>query len=131
MLSTESKSQHKELDVSMGKSWVQRVAHVYRKLWLSTYGRLPVVENYGKVGKLLKPLKDNYSEYQIALMLMQYFEWYGLSGDDEFLHRRLYDNAFPLTWFHNYADAIVVFLGDTFDNHEEVEKIVNNKLNNL
>lgn len=131
MVSTENKTEHKKLPESMGKSWVIRMMFVYSRLWLSTYGRLPIVANYGKVGKLLKPYKDNFSEYQLALMLMQYFEWYGVSGDDDFVHRKLYDNAFPIVWFHNYADAIAVFLGETLDNHKEVEKLVDDKLSQL
>lgn len=131
MKSTDNETEHGKLDPSMGRSWVQRLVHVYGKLWLSTYGRLPIMANYGKVGKLLKPFKDHYTEYQLALMLMQYFEWYGLSGDDDFAHRKLYDNAFPLVWFHNYADAISVFLGDTLDDHKEVEKLVDDKLGEL
>jgi hypothetical protein len=64
-------------------------------------------------------------------MLMQYFEWYGISGDDDFQHRKLYDNAFPLVWFHNYADPIAVFLGDTLDDETEVKKLVDNKLKEI
>lgn len=117
-----------ELDKSMGNTWIKRVVYVYAQLWLSTYGRLPVVVNYGMLGKLLKPLKDNYSEYQLALMLIQYFRWYGLSGDDDFIHRKLHDNTFPLNWFHNYADAIAVYLGDVIDDEAEVKKLVDAKL---
>lgn len=120
-----------ELDKSMGKTWILRIVKFYSLLWFSTYGRLPIVTNYGKLGKLLKPYKDNYSEYQLALMLMQYFEWYGVSGDDEFQHRRLQQNTFPLEWFKSYADPIAVFLSEVIDDEKQVERLVNNKLKEM
>lgn len=120
-----------KLDVSMGPTWILRVLYVYQRLWLSTYGRLPIIPNYGKVGKLLKPWTEHYSEYQLALMLMQYFEWYGMDGDDDFEHRRLHTKAFPLEWFHNYIDPIAAFLGDTLDDEEEVKRLVDSKLREI
>lgn len=120
-----------DLPESMGKTWILRIVNFYSSLWLSTYGRLPIITNYGKLGKLLKPYKDNYSEYQLALMLMQYFEWYGLSGGDDFEHQRLHTKAFPLELFKFYADPIAVFLSDVIDDEKQVEQLVNSKMKEI
>lgn len=130
-LSTTLELEHKTLPESMGKTWLSRVVKMYQLLWLSTYGRLPQGLNYGRVGKSLKPLKENFSEYQLALMLIQYFEWYGAGGDDSFIHQKLQQNTFPLSWFPTYVDAISVFLGDTLDDQSEMEALVNNKLSEI
>jgi hypothetical protein len=130
-LSTTLELEHKTLPESMGKTWLSRVVKMYQLLWLSTYGRLPQGLDYGRVGKSLKPLKENFSEYQLALMLIQYFEWYGAGGYDSFIHQKLQQNTFPLSWFPTYVDAISVFLGDTLDDQSEMEALVNNKLSEI
>lgn len=111
-----------------GKNWLQRVVAVYSQLWLSTYGQLPKGLNYARVGSSLKPLKENFSEYQLALMLIQYFQWYGADGSDEFAHNRLRQNAFPLLWFPGYVDAITVALGKVLDDEKKVKQLVDAKL---
>ena len=61
-------------------------------------------------------------------MLIQYFQWYGADGDDEFLHNKLRANTFPMLWFPSYADSISVFLGETMDKPKEVKQLVDDKL---
>jgi hypothetical protein len=92
-----------------GKSSLLRVIKFYSLLWKSTYGRSPTIE-YGRVGKALKPLFENYTEYQLALMLMQFFQWKGANDNDNFQFHKLSNNAFPITWFPVNADAIAVYI---------------------
>jgi hypothetical protein len=117
-----------------GKSSLHRVITFYSLLWRSTYGRSPTIE-WGRWGKALKPLFENYSEYQLALMLMQFFSWRGANNDDDFVHKKLSGACFPITWFPTTADSIAVYiqnaLGITLDNETEVCAIVDKKLHSL
>lgn len=124
-----------EKKVVEGRNKLTRVVSLYGKLWHSRYGIFPSNVNYGHLGAKLKPLLDNHSEYQIALFLLQYFEWHGEDGCDTFIHKRLANNSFPLLWLPTYIDGIKVFLsnGQGIDLNKEkvVEKIVDDKLKAL
>jgi len=117
-----------------GRSKLQRVISFYSLLWQNTYGTKPTVD-FGRVGRTLKPLLEQNSEQRIALLLMQFFQWRGATGTDDFTFKRLSDNAFPLTWLPTNADAISAYIRNVLkvdiDNEKEVEKHLNRYLSKI
>lgn len=118
-----------------GKSSIQRLVNFYSFVWKERYGRLPVQTNYALLGKQLKPTFSLLSEYQLALVVMQYFHWKGTTGTDEFGYKRLVDKAFPLHWVPNFVDEILVYwrneIGVDPDNENEVKRVVDAKIREL
>lgn len=115
-----------------GLNKLTRVTKVYSLLWRHKYGRSPANFDFGRLGKKLKPILDSYTDYQLALLLIQYFEWRGDTCSDDFLYKRLSSNTFPLLWFPDYADSIAVFtqntMGIDIDNEGVVKKVVDDHL---
>lgn len=128
-----SKSISKEYDklkcfpVQWGNSSLKRIIRFYSLAWNNLYGT-NYSPNYPKLGKILKPLLADYSEMQIASFVINYFEWHGASGGDEFSHKRLAENCFPLEWLPQYANQILAYLVNELrvdmEKPEEVRKYV-------
>jgi hypothetical protein len=80
------------------------------------------------VGGLLKKKLGDFSEIHIALFIVTYFEWRGVTGEDEFVHKRLMNNAFPITWMTTFTDSYMVYLrnvvGLDTENLSEVKKFI-------
>lgn len=118
-----------------GNSSLQRIINFYSSVWKERYGRYPVSTNYALLGKQLKPTLSLLSEYQLALVVMQYFHWKGTTGSDEFGHKRLVDKAFPLHWVPGLVDEILVYwrneMGVDPDDEKEVKKVVDQKVDQL
>lgn len=118
-----------------GNSSLQRIVNFYSSVWKERYGRYPVGTNYALLGKQLKPTLASVTEYQLALVVMQYFYWKGTTGSDEFGYKRLVDKAFPLHWLPTMVDEILVYwrneLGIDPDDEKEVKRVVDQKINEL
>lgn len=118
-----------------GNSSLQRIINFYSSLWKERYGRYPVGTNYALLGKQLKPTLSSVTEYQLALVIMQYFYWKGTTGSDEFGYKRLVDKAFPLHWLPTMVDEILVYwrneLGIDPDNEKEVRRVVDQKIDEM
>jgi DNA-binding transcriptional ArsR family regulator len=118
-----------------GNSSLQRVINFYSSVWKERYGRYPVSTNYALLGKQLKPTLASVTEYQLALVVMQYFYWKGTTGSDEFGYKRLVDKAFPLHWLPTMVDEILVYwrneMGIDPDDEKEVKRVVDQKINEM
>lgn len=104
---------------------LQRLVALYSLLWHRRYGRRPTV-NYGRVGSALQPLWDNYSEYQLSLMMIQFFDWSDI---------KLTEKCYPITWFPNTADAIAVYLQNVLkvnlDSDQAIKPIIDKELKSM
>lgn len=58
-------------------------------------GLTPIL-NFPRLGMAFKKLLVENTELQITVLLLTFFYWYGVSGDDEREQKYLYDKAFPI-----------------------------------
>jgi len=115
------------LPESYGNSSLKRIINFYSKIFLSKYGFNPVI-SYPRIGKLFKPILEQFSEQQIALMIMIHFDWRGVDGNDDFTHRRLTDACHPMDWIprniNQYQAFIRNVLNINFDDDVEITEII-------
>ena len=111
-----------------GKTGVQRVVGIYSLLWRNYYDTDFKLTNWGKVGKLFKPLLETYSELQVASLVWIHFNWHGMSGTDDFAFKRITDQAFPIEWIPRSASQYETYIknvvGIDFDNPDEVQRYI-------
>lgn len=98
----------------LGNSSIRRIVKVYSIHYEEIYGRSPTIF-WGRIGKLLKPILEQYNELEIAAMLNLHFNWFGADGKDDFVYKKLADNAFPLEWFHRNVDIYANYLSNMLD----------------
>lgn len=115
----------------LGKNYQKRIFGFYSLVWNKMYGTYPTAD-YARLGKLLKSLHENFSEYQVAMLILKHFEWYGATGEDSFAHQRLVSACFPLSWIPASADAYKAVIinsdGIQFDSEEACKEIINKYL---
>lgn len=115
------------LPETFGKTGIVRIVHFYSKLWEKKYGFKPDI-NFGAVGKLFKPLLTNYSEYQVALLILVHMHWKGANNDSLFIEKKLSDACYPITWIpkaiNEYRAFAINYLGLDFNNQEEIKEYV-------
>lgn len=111
----------------LGKSGLHRVIKFYSLVFESKYGFAPTVK-YPMVGRLLKPLLSEFSEFQIALLILVYMHWRGANNNDDFEEKKLQNKAYPLQWFPSGINVYRAFasnyLGLNFLDEEEVKVYV-------
>lgn len=116
-----------QLPVTFGNTPTKRIVNFYSKVFHKRFGFYPRVL-YPRIGGLYKSVLNEFTEYQVALMVLLHFEWRGSDGRDEFIHKRLADNVYPLEWLPRNINAYQAFIRNTlnikFDDLTEVEKYV-------
>ena len=98
----------KQLPIEFGKTYIIRLLVVYKSLFKKAYGFNPTV-SIGAFGKVMKGLIDDKSELQIAVLLCIFFEWRGISGDDEREYEKLTKVAFNFYWLPSNINALEVY----------------------
>lgn len=120
-----------QLPESRGKSYVNRVKSVYCDLFNNKYGFYPDI-NMGRFGKALKTLMETKTELQISAMMIVFFDWAGMTGDDNFTRQKLIDATHNFAWFFSTVNQYEVYLRNVYgldlDNEEEVRKFVGRTL---
>lgn len=115
------------LPETLGNSGLKRIIKFYSKVFVSKYGFVPMI-SYPRIGKLFKPILEQFSENQIALMIVIHFDWRGVDGNDTFTHRRMVDACHPLDWLpkniNQYQAFIRNVLNINFDNDEDIIEII-------
>lgn len=113
-----------KLSEKWGVNPQKRILGFYSKAWKDKYGFSPIFSNFGMLGSHIKFLLDNYTELQIACLIIQHFNWYGTSGSDDFAHKRLQESTFPFEWIPKNSNAYRAFLQNTenvdFDKKETI-----------
>lgn len=115
-----------DLPGKFGKSYLDRLIHVYRSVWLGKYGTQLSNVQYSRLGNSFKTLHNAYSEMQIAILIYLFFNWQGGSGDDYSANKRLSDAGFPVEWLVKQTDIMVAYIKNAlkvdFDNKEDVKR---------
>jgi hypothetical protein len=116
---------------SRGKSYILRVKSVYCDLFKNKYGFYPEI-NMGRFGKALKSLMETKTELQISAMLISFFDWAGMTGDDNFTRQKLIDATHNFSWFFSTVNQYEVYIrnvyGLDFDNEDAVREFVKKNL---
>lgn len=120
------------LPEAFGKTYIQRLAYVYGVLWSRKYGMKPMI-SYGQIGKVSKELIEfGFNEYQIAYLMIMYFDWAGANGDDDFIKRRLESSTHSIFLLKAQIDSMRAYSKNRLridpDNTEEVKVVVDKHL---
>lgn len=139
---TDSKTQIINTDVSSlitlpiirGKSPTARVFSIYCSLFLDKFG----MGYKGSVPMAMKQVKDllvSYTELQLAMLLIIYFEWKGMSGDNFKDQEYLCNVAFPPTMFRSQISKYEIYARNVmnldFDNDEKLLPLVGKHISQL
>jgi hypothetical protein len=111
------------LPSNRGKSAVDRLLSIYCSLYNYTFNCY-YKPNYGKDKVIIKRLLENYTELQLAHLLISYFGWHGMTGSDSKEYNNLTQNAFPISWFSTMINKLEVYSRNVvrveFDNDLEL-----------
>lgn len=107
------KQEEKTLPTFLGKTKLLRVIRFWEIMFREKFGNFPTVVAYAKIGGLLKPILDKYTEYQIVALLTIHFSWHGTSGNDDFVYKTMSNSGFSLTYFRKNVDLYVAYLTNT------------------
>jgi hypothetical protein len=120
-------TQNKNNTIRIDNNIARRAVALYSLFWKDTYGTPHQVSNWGKVGKLLKPL-EKLNDWQLASLIWLHFNWHGASGADAFANKRLSESFFPLEWIPNNLNGYVAYLVNTleveWENEASVKKFI-------
>lgn len=113
-----------QLNSMLGKTPLSRLKTAYEQIYQAEFDHKPRVFLNGKDGGVLKSLLKDYNEYQIVLILLEYFD----SRD-----KQVRDAAFPLAWVTTRLNKLLVGIEKdcNLSSLTEVKKIVNESMKNL
>ena len=110
-------------------NYVSRLGIFYSILWEKKYGMKPTI-SFAQVGKVAKELVIDYqfNEYQIAYLMIMFFDWAGASGDDEFTRKKLESSTHSIFMLKLHIDSMRAYsknrLGVDVDELEQIKPIV-------
>lgn len=117
-----------------GKTYIMRVLSIYTDLFRHKYGFYPQLP-IGRFGKALKVLHATHTEFQIAALLIIFFDWSGVDGNDDWEKQSLIKVTHNMGWFFNSVNKYEAYLRNVIaldmDNEEEVRKFVGLNMSNL
>ena len=127
----ETSEKPNQLPGYFGHSPLQRVVMAYSILWYHLYGT-KYEPNFGMIGKVYKPILEQLTEMQVAALILIHFNWSGADGTDDFAHRRLVSNMFPINWIpknvNEYKTYLTNVLGVNFEDQDAVKAYVKESL---
>lgn len=110
-----------------GKTYILRVISIYYDLFRQKYG-FDAKVSIPRVAKQIKDLCTRYTEFQVAALLIVFFNWSGMTGGDQFEADKLTKAANPFGWFYSSVTQYEVYLRNIqnlkFDDPGEVRKFV-------
>lgn len=123
-----------QLPPNRGKTYIIRVLSVYQDLFRDKYGYTPNI-NIPHFAKKLKELAQTRTELQISALLISFFNWAGLTGDDNFARQKLLDASHNPNWFFSTTNQYETYLrnvyGLKFDDEKEVKEFVARTMINI
>jgi hypothetical protein len=123
-----------ELPLKFGNTPALRLMGIYSTLFQDKYGFVPSIVAT-RHGKQLSSLLKNYTEWQVALLLIIFFEWRGMTGADDFAEQSLTKVAHPVGWFTNNLSQYEAYLRNVaevkMDDPETVHNIVSRTMDNI
>jgi hypothetical protein len=116
-----------QLPLVRGKTYILRILSIYKDLFRQKYGFVPTLP-FGKFGIMLKRLMATHTELQVSALMIVFFNWKGVTGNDNIEEQRLLNVTHNSSWFFNSIDKYKVYLinvfGLDFNNEEVVRKFV-------
>jgi hypothetical protein len=112
------------LPTKFGNDSNKRIINFYSKLWERKFN-LPYKANFGKFGKIIKNL--GLTEIQICALILIYFSWSGIDGNNPKEYKSLEQAGFPVEWITSRVNQMKVYLktlGVDFENQEQVFEFV-------
>lgn len=120
------------LPEKFGNTPLKRIIYLYSMIWRYIYGFEPTIQ-WGKIGKLLKPLYTTHTEWQVAALICLHFNWHGATGEDEFAFKQLQEKCFPLEWLPANENAYRAYITNTLEidwnDKEELKRFAINTVN--
>jgi len=101
--------ENNNLPDTLGRTYITRLSHFYSILWKNKYDITPLL-SYSALGKVFKELKGLFSEYQIAFLLIIYFEWKGANENDFYIEKKLQNSTHSIYLFKNEIDPIRAYV---------------------
>lgn len=101
--------QHGQLPIGRGSTYILRVLSIYRDLFRQKYGFEPQV-NIGRFGKSLKELMQTKTELQVAALLIVFFNWQGMTGNDPQEAEKLLKATHNPSWFFSTVTTYEAYL---------------------
>lgn len=124
-----------ELPKKFGLNAYTRLGHVYRQLWFSKYGMAIPSFPFAKFNKVIKDLLVENNEYQIAILLLTYFNWRGASGNDEKEYSFISGKGFPIEMMPSKINIMIAYLtnvgGIVYNGEEDVRQYAVKHLKNV
>ncbi len=120
-----------QLPLNRGKTYILRVLSIYNDLFKSKYGFKPSIP-IPRFGKALKELLKTKTELQISAMLIVFFDWAGMTGDDNFIRQKLIDSGHNFSWFFSTVNQYEVYLRNVYrldlDSENDVREFVSKNI---
>jgi predicted transcriptional regulator len=117
------------LPLQRGKQPSSRLLSIYSDLFKDVFG-FSYKSNFGRDLKIIKDMLQNYSELQIARMMIIFFSWHGMTGSDDREYNFLVGATFSLGLFKVNASKYEVYsrnvLKEDFDSDEKLLTEVGN-----
>jgi hypothetical protein len=111
------------LPLHRGKTRAMRLLSIYCHLFKEKFG-VEAKMNIGFANKIFNELCNSYSEVQVALLLIVYFNWAGMNGADMKESDYLSGQTYPLPLFKSGISKYEVYIRNIervkFDDDEEV-----------
>lgn len=124
------------LPLSRGSNPAQRVLSIYGTLFSNLYGFIDNTSYPKKVGIVSKLLKD-YTELQLAYLLIVYFNWNGMSGNDKREREFLINSTHSIGLFASGINKYVAYTKNVlgfskeFDDSDNLLEKVGEYIQNL
>ncbi len=119
------------LPLTRGKTYILRVLSIYTDLFRYTYRFYPQLP-IGRFGKALKVLMGSHTELQIAALLIVFFNWRGMDGNDTFEIQNLQKVTHNFGWFFSSVNKYEAYLRNIYgldmDNEEDVRDFVSKNM---
>lgn len=96
------------LPEGMGKTDLDRLLKVYCLLFRKKTG-VDYKISFAKDKSILKRLRAQMSELEIASLLVVFFNWYGMSGSDEREQQKLVGAGFNIAWFSSQINVYKMY----------------------
>ncbi len=98
------------LPEAFGKTPIIRLMKVYNALWLVKFNSPRVSDDYPRLGKAFKKLLETFTEIQIAILMDTYFDWMGVTGDNQKDNDFLAGNGFSVELLAKRVDILIAYV---------------------
>lgn len=107
---------------------------VYSMLWKNKTG-FDYKPSYGKDSVMLKRLLSKYTEAQVLVLMIIFFNWYGMDGANEKEYRSVVESGFNLGWFISQIPKYEMYArnvaGINMDDSDKVLDFVANHMQSI